>query len=126
MKEKEIIYKELSYKIIGAAIEVHKELGHGFLESVYDEAFRVELERINLKYEYQKEIEIFYKGRKLQKKFRVDYLVEDSVIIENKATNGIDEVDEAQIHNYLKVSELRLGIIINYGRPSLEYKRIVY
>ncbi len=123
--EKEIIYKDLSYKIIGAAMNVHKELGCGFLESVYDEAFGIEIERIKLRFEYQKELEILYRGKKLKKKFRVDYLIENKIVVENKAKREIDEIDEAQMHNYLKASGLKLGIIINYGKPSLEYKRIV-
>lgn len=106
-------------------MEVHKELGHGFVESVYDEAFGIELQRMGLNFEYQKELEIFYKGQKLEKKFRVNYLIEKKILVENKATKGISEVDEAQMHNYLKATGLRLGLIINYGLSSLEYRRIV-
>ena len=106
-------------------MEVHKELGCGFVESVYDEVFGIELKKAGLNFEYQKELEIFYKGKKLEKKFRADYIVEDSILIENKAIKSITEMDEAQIHNYLKATGLKLGIIINYGRSSLEYKRIV-
>ncbi|MEW6618481.1 MAG: GxxExxY protein [bacterium] len=126
MKEEKIIYRELSYKVVGSAMEVHRELGYGFLESVYDEAFGIELERSGLYFEYQKELPIFYKGKKLEKQFRADYLIEKEILVENKATNkGITEIDEAQVHNYLKATGLRLGIIINYGLPSLEYKRII-
>ena len=125
MKEERIVYKDLSYRIIGAAMEVHKELGCGFLESVYDEAFGIELKKTGLDFQYQKELEIHYKGEKLDKEFRADYIIEGSIIVENKATKGITEVDEAQMHNYLKATGLRLGIIINYGQTSLEYKRIV-
>ncbi len=121
----EIICKELSYKIIGIAMEVHRELGVGFLESIYDEAFGIELKRVGLNFEYQKELPILYKGEKLKKEFRADYLVENKILVENKATKGITGIDEAQIHNYLKAIELKLGIIINYGLPSLEYKRIL-
>jgi len=125
VKKEPIVYKELSYRIIGAAMEVHKELGCGFLESVYDEAFGLELKRIGVRFEYQKELEIYYKGDKLDKQFRADYVIEGLVIVENKATKGITEVDEAQMHNYLKATGLKLGIIIDYGKTSLEYKRIV-
>lgn len=106
-------------------MEVHRELGCGFLESVYDEAFGKELKRIGLDFEYQKDLSIFYKGEKLEKEFRADYFIEKVILVENKATKGITEIDEAQIHNYLKATGLKLGIIINYGLPSLEYKRIV-
>ena len=125
MKKEPIVYKELSYRIIGAAMEVHKELGCGFLESVYDEAFGLELKRIGVRFEYQKDLEIYYKEDKLDKQFRADYVIEGLVIVENKATKGITEVDEAQMHNYLKATGLKLGIIIDYGKTSLEYKRIV-
>jgi len=124
-KNKNIVYKELSYKVIGAAMEVHINLGPGFLESVYDEAFGIELKRINLRFEYQKDLRIFYKGEKLAKEFRVDYMIEDKILVENKAVKVITEIEEAQMHNYLKATGLKLGIIINYGSPSLEYKRIV-
>jgi len=117
--------KELSYKIVGIAMEVHRELGAGFLESVYDEVFGIELEKGGLNFEYQKELPIIYKGEKLKKEFRVDYLIEKIILVENKATKGITEIDEAQIHNYLKATSLKLGIIINYSLPSLEYKRIL-
>lgn len=125
MRKKPIVYGELSYRIVGAAMEVHKELGCGFLESVYDEAFGLELKRTGLSFQYQKELEICYKQKRLDKQFRADYVIEDLVIVENKATKGITEVDEAQMHNYLKATGLRLGIIVNYGGTSLEYKRIV-
>lgn len=125
MDKEKIIYKDFSYKIIGSAMKVHKELGSGFLESVYDEAFGIELKNSGLNFEYQKEVEIFYKGVKLDKKFRSDYFIENIILVDNKATKGITEIDEAQMHNYLKATGLKLGIIINYGLPSLEYKRIV-
>ena len=125
MKRDKIVYKEFSYKIIGAAMEVHKELGCGFLESIYDEALGIELKNVGLDFKYQKELEIYYKGKRLEKRFKADYVIENSIIVENKATKGITEVDEAQMHNYLKTTGMRLGTIINYGKTSLEYKRIV-
>ena len=106
-------------------MEVHRELSCGFLESVYDEVFRKELKKTGQDFEYQKEVLIYYKGEKLEKGFRVDYLIEKVILVENKATKGLNEIDEAQMHNYLKATGLKLGIIINYGLPSLEYKRIV-
>lgn len=125
MSKEKIIYKGLSYKIIRIAMTVPQKLGCGFLESVYDEAFGIELKKFGLSFEYQKEIEIIYNGVKLEKKFRCDYLIENQILVDNKATKGINEIDEAQMHNYLKATEIKLGIIINYGLPSLEYKRIV-
>jgi GxxExxY protein len=105
--------------------DVHRELGCGFLESVYDEALGVELKKRGLKFESQKELAIQYKGQRLDKKFRADYIIEGLIIVENKATKGLDEIDEAQMHNYLKATGMKLGILINYGKPSLEYKRIL-
>ncbi len=125
MGKDKVIYKDLSYKIIGAAMEVHKELGCGFLESVYDEAFGYELKKIGLEYDYQKELKIKYKNRILKKAFFGDYVVENKVIIENKAVKRLTKVEEAQMHNYLKATGYKLGIVINYGGTSLEYKRIV-
>lgn len=106
-------------------MEVHKELGCGFLESVYDEAFRIELKKTGTVFEYQKELPIHYKQQILEKEFRADFLIENSILVDNKATKGITDIDEAQMHNYLKATGLKLGIIINYGLPSLEYKRII-
>ncbi len=125
MEKDKVIYKELSFKIIGAAMEVHKELGCGFFESVYDEAFGYELKKIGLEYDYQKEVKIKYKNRILKKTFFVDYVVENKVIIENKAVKRLTKVEEAQMHNYLKAIGCKLGMIINYGATSLEYKRVV-
>lgn len=125
MAKDRVIYKDLSYKIIGAAMEVHKELGCGFLESVYDEAFGYELKKIGLEYDYQKELKIKYKNLILKKRFFADYVVENKIIIENKAVRSLTEIEEAQMHNYLKATGYKLGIVINYGGASLEYKRIV-
>lgn len=125
MAKDKVIYKDLSYKIIGAAMEVHKELGCGFLESVYDEAFGYELKKIGLEYDYQKELKIKYKNLILKKRFFADYVVENKIIIENKAVRSLIEIEEAQMHNYLKATGYKLGIVINYGGTSLEYKPIV-
>ena len=120
-----LIYKEESYKIIGAAMEVHKELGFGFLEAVYHEAFCLELAEQNIPFEQEKEIEIYYKDLLLNKKYRVDFFCYDKIIVEIKALSSLEGNHEAQLLNYLKATEIKLGILINFGTKSLQYKRLV-
>jgi len=121
----ELIYPELSYKIIGAAMEVHRHLSCGFLEAVYDEAFAAELSTLNIPFEYQKDLKVFYKGKPLKHTYRADFVVDGRIIVENKASSGLTDNDRAQMINYLKATGYRLGILINYGLPSLEYERLV-
>ncbi len=115
-----------TYRIIGAAMEVHKELGSGFLEAVYQEALGREFEAQNIPFESQPFVEIFYKGKPLDKKYQPDYLCFDDVIVEIKALAGLAGKEEAQLINYLKASKLDVGLLINFGSKSLEYKRLVY
>ena len=114
-----LIHEDISYKIIGTCRKVHSFLGHGFLEIVYKDAIQIEFER-------EKEFDINYKGIILQHKFYADFFVMDSIIVEAKASNdGIPNDFIAQTLNYLKVSGCSLGLIINFGKASLEYKRLV-
>ncbi|NQV36795.1 MAG: GxxExxY protein [Candidatus Marinimicrobia bacterium] len=119
------IYKELSYQIVGCAMEVHKVLGPGFLEKVYEEAFKVELELNNIKYASQAVFPVNYKNRHV-KDYICDLIIDDKVIIELKSIKAIGDLDRAQILNYLKVTNYKLGLIINFGSTSLEYERMVY
>ena len=105
--------------IIGAAIDVHKELGPGLLESVYEACLIEELNRRGLKVESQITFPLLYKGKKLDKEFRIDLLVEDDVIIELKAVNEILPVHEVQLVTYLKLTGKRLGLLINFNVPVL-------
>jgi GxxExxY protein len=123
--EEEFLYKELTYAIIGAAMEVHKTLGCGFLEYVYEEALCYELSLRKIEFERQKEMDIYYKNFLIPRKYRADILAEGKVIVDNKATSGLTENDEAQLLNYLKGTKMRVGLLLNFGRPSLEYKRRV-
>ncbi|MEA1928435.1 MAG: GxxExxY protein [Candidatus Auribacterota bacterium] len=123
--EKDILYKDITGKIIGAAMEVHKVLGPGFLEGVYEEAFCIELDRLGLKYKRQEELKIPYKEYILKQRYRADLIVEDKVIVDNKATKAIVEIDRAQVFNYLKATRLKVGLIINFGELSLKWKRII-
>ena len=106
-------------------MEVHKVLGPGFLEAVYEEALCIELNKRGLRYKRQKKLKIPYKGVFLRQKYRADLVVEDKIIVDNKATSGLTEIDQAQIINYLKVTGLTLGLIINFGKMSLEWKRMI-
>ncbi|MBC8217288.1 MAG: GxxExxY protein [Planctomycetes bacterium] len=118
----ELLHSEITGPVIGAAMEVHKILGPGFLESVYDEAFAIELDLRNIHYERQHSIDIFYKG-KLAKQFVCDFIIENVVVVELKALSQLGDVEKAQILNYLKATRLPVGLLLNFGTRSLEYKR---
>ena len=115
-----------TYKIIGAAMEVHKELGHGFLEAVYQEALAMEFKMQGIPYKEQQVIEIIYKKNPLEKKWQPDYVCFDEIIVEIKALSALSGIEEAQLINYLKATGLRVGLLINFGAKSLEYKRLIY
>ena len=111
-----IIYKEESYAIQGAIFEVYKELGCGFLESVYQESLEKELILRNIPFQSQKEFLVFYKGDPLRQIFRVDLVCYDKILLELKAVKEINDEHRAQIMNYLKISGLRLGLLVNFGQ----------
>jgi GxxExxY protein len=118
---------ELTEEIIGGAIEVHRALGPGLLESIYEECLAVELEFRGLKFERQKSISIEYKGRWVAADLRIDLLVEHRVIIELKAVEKLLPVHEAQLLTYLRLSKVRFGLLINFNVPVLKdgLKRLV-
>ena len=120
-----MIRDEKTYKIIGAAMEVHRELGCGFLEPVYQEALAIEFKLQGLPFEQQQLIEIMYKGRPMEKKYQPDFVCFDDIIVEIKALSRLTGNEEAQIINYLKATSLEVGLLINFGTKSLEYKRFV-
>lgn len=119
------ILKKECYQIIGSCMEVHSELGSGFLEAVYQEALEIELtqKKIPLKKEYP--IDIFYKGKLLEKKYYADFLCFNEIIIEMKAVKTLEEIHSAQILNYLKATGKRIGLLVNFGASSLQYKRFI-
>lgn len=121
----EIIFKEESYKIIGACIEVHKKLGSGFLESVYAEALELEFKKAEIPYNREKKLPVYYEDNPLSKYFRADFVCFDSIIIELKATKLLIDKDRQQTLNNVKATKFKLGILINFGTSSLTYKRIV-
>lgn len=123
MKDVGIIYKNEAFQIIGAAMEVHKTLGMGFLESVYQESMEIELTKRNIPFVSQKKIQIKYKDSLLNQYFVADLLCYDKIIIELKAVSAILPEHEAQIINYLKATGTKLGILLNFGEESLYFKR---
>jgi GxxExxY protein len=122
----ELIYKEEFYKIIGICMEVHRNLGRGFLEILYKDALEYEFNKNNIPFEREKEYEIPYKETILRHKYYSDFVVFDKIILEVKAVNGIIDEFIKQTINYLRVSENKLGIIVNFGEDSLKYKRLVF
>lgn len=121
----DILFKEESYKIIGACFEVHKILGHCFKEVVYKDALELELDKVNIPFQREKP-SIIYKERKLKHYFVADFIALENIILEIKAGSYIGEPYLKQTLNYLKASGLRLGIVINFGSPSLEYQRVIF
>lgn len=121
----DIVYKEESYKILGACFEVHKELGCGFLEAVYQEALEKEFESQKIPYKREAELSITYKKELLKKKYIADFICFDKIIIELKALTALNSEHEAQVLNYLKATSFNLGILVNFGEQSLKYKRLV-
>ena len=120
-----MIRDEKTYKIIGAAIEVHKELGCGFLEPVYQESLAKEFDFQNIAYRPQPFVKIFYKGSQLDKVYQPDFICFGEIIVEIKALSRLTGNEEAQVINYLKATRLEVGLLINFGTMSLEYKRFV-
>jgi len=117
-------FEDLSRKIIGAAIEVHRELGPGFLESIYEEALKVELSEHNFNFESQKEITIEYLEVTVGT-HRLDLIVENKIIIELKATRELTDIHFAQLRSYLKATGLKIGLLLNFSKPTLEIRRVV-
>lgn len=113
-------------EIIGAAMEVHRILGHGFLEAVYQEALAEELLRRGIPFEREVELPIFYKEKRLGVSYRADFVCYGQVVVELKAISTLTSGDEAQILNYLKASGYRRGLLLNFGSSSLQYRRRVF
>lgn len=124
MDKPNLIYKELTSEIISSAFEVSNILGCGFLEKVYENAFKVELIRRGLKVETQKRIEGLYKNNVVGI-YQIDLLVEEKVILEIKTIDKITDIQRAQLMNYLKSTNLKVGFIFNFAKPKLEYERLI-
>ena len=117
---------ERTYSIIGCAMEVHRELGCGFLEAVYQEALEREFKAQQVTFEAQPIIRIFYKGQVMDKTYQPDFVCYGEIIVEIKAISVLSGSEEAQLINYLKATGLKVGLLLNFGAVSLEYKRLVY
>lgn len=120
------MFKDEVYAIIGAAIEIHKELGCGFLESVYQEVMEMELRDRAVPFEAQRALTLVYKGRELKKYFVADFICYGQIVVEIKSMDKLTAREEAQLLNYLRATGFRLGLVINFGcMGTLEWKRMI-
>ena len=117
--------QEETYQVIGICMEVHKILGKGFLEIVYKDAIEYEMRKRSIPYEREKKYEIQYKDAILPHQYYADFVVFENVILEVKAQEGLVEEHYSQVINYLAVSKCKIGLIVNFGKESLEYKRVI-
>ena len=121
-----IIYKDESYKIVGAAFNVYNKLGHGFLEAVYQEALELEFNKQGIPYEREKELKITYDGVELKATYKADFVCYGKIIVELKAVSYLDDSHRAQVYNYLHATGFKLGLLMNFGNTDeLEKERIV-
>jgi len=116
-------YEELTHKIIGCAMEVHQQLGNGFQEVIYQRALAMEFELNNLTFEREKEMFIHYKGQQIGTR-RVDFFVENVIMVEIKAVIALEDVHLAQAMNYVEAYNMDVGLLINFGARSLQFKRV--
>lgn len=121
-----LLYEEESYDIRGACFEVYKDKGHDFLESVYQECMEIEFEERGIPFELQPKLKLNYKSHSLKTVFVPDFVCYGKIIVELKAVSAVDDIHRAQVHNYLKATEHRLGFLVNFGHhPKIEIERIV-
>ncbi len=121
----ELLYKDECYKIVGACMEVHSNLGCGFLEPVYQESLAIEFQHRDIPFEREKDLEIAYKGSPLCRTYKADFICYGQIIVELKAVTQLTGDHAAQLLNYLKASNMKLGLLINFGTHSLQHKRYV-
>ena len=114
-----------THAIIGAAMEVHRQLGHGFLEAVYQQALALEFSERGIPFRREVDLTVYYKGRALACEYRADFLCFDQVVVELKALGGLVSAHNAQVINELKATGYSVGLLLNFGAPSLEYLRFV-
>ncbi len=121
----DLIFKEEVYAIFGAAMDVHNEFGVGFLEPVYQEALEIELKSRSIPFTAQQKIPIQYKNHFLKKTYVADFVIFNKIIVEIKVMSHLSGREEAQLLNYLKATEIELGLLINFGTDKLEWKRMI-
>ena len=117
-------YHEITEKVIGCAMKVHRHFGPGFPEIVYKRALMIELERLGMNFSHEVEKDIFYEGQYIYKR-RLDLIVENVVLVELKALKEVDKSEQNQILNYLRLFNLEIGLLLNFGAPSLQFKRLI-
>ena len=115
-----------SYAVIGAAMAVHSELGHGFLENVYQEALEIEFTHRNIPYEREKSLELKYRKQAMKITYKLDFLCFGELIVELKAVAALTGDHQAQVINYLKATGYKRALLINFGEPSLKFHRLVF
>jgi GxxExxY protein len=121
----ELIYKEEAFQIVGCCMEVHRELGRGHDEVIYKDAVEIELGTKRMNFAREKEFTIAYKGVMLPHKYYADFVILDEIIFEAKAVEGLTDSHVKQVLNYLAASKLKLGLLVNFGEDSLNWKRVV-
>ena len=122
----ELLYEEETYAVRGAVFEVYRELGCGFLEAVYQECLEKELAVRHIPFASQKELTLLYKGERLQQVYKPDLICFERIIVELKAVKEIANEHRAQLHNYLKATDLRVGLLVNFGHyPKATIERII-
>ena len=119
-----LLYKDLTDRILKAAYMVHNELGCGFLEKVYQEALAIQMTEMNIPFEREKHLKVFYHGKCLQCDYIADFVVDDKVILELKAVTVMDNVFKAQTINYLKITGYKIGFLMNFGQEEFQFKRL--
>lgn len=119
-----LIYQDLTKQVIGAAMKVHRDLGPGFVEKIYQRALYLELKNSKIRFEREKRITIAYNRANLGY-FDADFVIDGKVIVELKATEYIGDIHLAQLMSYLKAASLKIGLIINFANKSLEWKRVI-
>ncbi|NJY63933.1 GxxExxY protein [Salinimicrobium sp. CDJ15-81-2] len=125
MGDNKLIFEEETYKIIGACMKVHRNLGSGFLESVYQEALEKEFKSQKIDFQRQLKLRLMYEGQPMKKYFVADFICYDKILLEIKAASFLVKDAEAQVINYLKSTELPLGLLVNFGQKSLIWKRFI-
>ena len=122
----DLVYPEECYAIQGAVFDVYREIGCGFLEAVYQECLARELTFKQIPFEAQKQLQLYYRGELIKQTYRADFLCYDKIIVEIKAVETIAPIHQAQVLNYLKISKMRLGLLVNFGaRPKATVERIL-